>query len=62
MPWVDFVLHKLSPVVVIADWIVDPPAVRLAYRDALIWLVYPFAWTLFTVARGAVTAGVRIPS
>lgn len=61
LPWVDFVLHKLFPVVVIADWIVDPPVVRLAYRDALIWLVYPVAWTLFTVARGAVDGWYPYP-
>ena len=43
--WVDFVLHKLFPVIVVLDWIVDPPTVRLSPRDAITWLVYPLIWT-----------------
>ena len=51
--WVDFVLHKLFPVVVVLDWIIDPPTVRLNARDALAWLVYPLIWTGLTLLRGA---------
>ena len=43
--WVDFVLHKLFPLIVVLDWIIDPPTVRLNARDALAWLVYPLIWT-----------------
>ena len=53
LAWVDFVLHKLFPVVVLLDWIVDPPTNRLRYRDALLWLIYPLLWTGLTLARGA---------
>lgn len=31
----------------------DPPTVRLAYRDALAWLVYPLVWAGLTLVRGA---------
>lgn len=51
--WVDFVLHKLFPIVVVLDWIVDPPTTRLTARDALIWLIYPLVWTVLTILRGA---------
>ena len=51
--WVDFVLHKLFPVVVVLDWIVDPPVSSLSYRDALAWLGYPLVWTGLTLIRGA---------
>jgi hypothetical protein len=51
--WVDFVLHKLFPVIVVLDWIVDPPTVHLAPRDAITWLVYPLIWTGLTLVRGA---------
>ena len=27
--WVDVVLHKIFPIIVVADWILDPPATRL---------------------------------
>ena len=29
IPWVDFVVHKLMPIVLVADWLVDPPRHRL---------------------------------
>jgi hypothetical protein len=53
LAWVDFVLHKLFPVVVVLDWIFDPPETRLTPRDAILWLVYPIAWLVLTLIRGA---------
>jgi len=61
LAWVDFVLHKLFPVVVVLDWIVDPPTSRLNSRDALVWLVYPLAWTGLTIVRGAVDGWYPYP-
>lgn len=46
-------LHKLFPVVIVLDWIVDPPSVRLSYRDSLYWLIYPLIWVGLTLVRGA---------
>ena len=59
--WVDVVLHKLFPIVVVLDWIVDPPIGRLSARDALLWLVYPLVWTLVTVVRGAIDGWYPYP-
>jgi hypothetical protein len=59
--WVNDVVHKLFPVVVIADWLVDPPAMRLAFRDTLVWLVYPLMWTGLTVVRGALDGWYPYP-
>jgi len=53
LAWVDFVLHKLFPLIVVADWLIDPPTTRLGVRDALLWLIYPIVWAVLTVARGA---------
>jgi hypothetical protein len=53
LQWVDFVLHKLFPVVVLIDWLIDPPTVRLPWRTALVWLAYPLVWVTFTLVRGA---------
>ncbi len=53
LPWVDFVLHKLFPVVVVLDWVIDPPTIRLANHAALIWMTYPIAWLGLTLLRGA---------
>jgi hypothetical protein len=53
LAWVDFVLHKLFPVIVVLDWIFDPPETRLTPRDAILWLVYPIVWVVLTLIRGA---------
>jgi hypothetical protein len=50
--WVDVALHKVFPVIVVADWLIDPPDVEITRRDALLWLVYPIAWAVVTVIRG----------
>jgi hypothetical protein len=59
--WVDIVLHKLFPIVVVADWLLDPPHVRLALRDAAVWLVYPIVWIVLTLIRGGVDAAHWYP-
>lgn len=41
IPWVDFVVHKLMPVVLVADWLLDPPRHRLPRWIAAAWLCYP---------------------
>jgi hypothetical protein len=52
LPWVDVVLHKVFPVIVVLDWLIDPPRTRLAPRDIVALLAYPLAWTVLTMIRG----------
>jgi hypothetical protein len=61
LAWVDFVLHKFFPVVVLLDWILDPPLTRLTVRDALLWLVYPIVWVVLTLIRGALDGWYPYP-
>ena len=53
--WVDFVVHKLIPIVVVPDWLIDPPRHRLSITTALLWLTYPTIWLAYTLIRGANT-------
>ena len=53
IPWVDFVVHKLVPAVIVIDWLVDPPRHRLPLAVAFAWLAYPLAWFAYTLLRGA---------
>ena len=53
LAWVDTVLHKIFPVIVVADWILDPPTTRLSIRDGLLWLAFPIVWVGATLVRGA---------
>jgi len=51
--WVDFTVHKLIPIIVVADWLIDPPRHRLPARVAFAWLSYPGLWLAYTLIRGA---------
>jgi hypothetical protein len=53
IPWVDFVVHKLMPLVLVVDWLVDPPRHRLPTWVAAAWLAYPIAYVTYTLVRGA---------
>jgi hypothetical protein len=59
--WVDVVLHKIFPIIVVADWILDPPTTRLSIRDGLLWLAFPLAWTGLTLVRGALDGWYPYP-
>ena len=59
--WVDVVLHKIFPIVVVLDWVLDPPRTRLSFRDGLLWLVFPLAWTGLTLVRGSIDGWYPYP-
>lgn len=61
LPWVDFVLHKLVPVVVVADYLLDPPRARVTISDGLLWLVFPLAWLGYTMVRGPIAGWYPYP-
>jgi hypothetical protein len=50
--WVDFTVHKLIPIVLVADWLLDPPRHRLSPRISASWLLYPLAYLVYTLIRG----------
>jgi len=52
--WTNAVLHQLSPILLFLDWLVVPPAPGLTFRRALWWLVYPLAYLVYTLVRGAI--------
>jgi hypothetical protein len=61
LAWVDFALHKLSPVIIVLDFVLDPPRTRLSTRAALLWLVYPLIWLGYTLVRGAAVGWYPYP-
>jgi len=54
IPWVNSVVHELMPLVMLADWLVTPPAARLRLRQGLLWLSFPLTWIVYTIIRGAI--------
>ena len=61
IPWVNSVVHELLPLVILADWLIDPPEARLTYRQGAFWLVFPAAWIIYELIRGAVTGTYHYP-
>lgn len=61
LAWVDFALHKLAPVIIVLDFVLDPPHTRLSTRAALLWLAYPLTWLAYTLIRGAAVGWYPYP-
>lgn len=53
IPWVNVVLHVVSPIAVVVDWILDPPINRLSSKDGVAWLAVPALYLAYTFLRGA---------
>jgi hypothetical protein len=54
IPWVNTVVHELMPLVMVADWLLNPPAERLTLRQGALWLSFPLLWIVYTIIRGAI--------
>jgi hypothetical protein len=61
LPWVNTVLHEVIPIVVLVDWLLDPPVTRIGFRRALGWLAFPIGWLVYVLIRGALTAKYPYP-
>ena len=60
--WVDSVLHRVTPIVLMVDWLIEPPHQPIPFRRALVpWLAFPLAWTAFTLVRGAIDGRYPYP-
>jgi hypothetical protein len=55
IPWVNLILHYIMPVYVLADWLLFPPKHYIASQKALVWLLFPAAYMIYSLIRGAVT-------
>lgn len=52
LPWINFVLHYVMPVVVLLDWLLNPPAMPLRWNSLLLALVFPAIYLVYVVLRG----------
>jgi hypothetical protein len=59
--WVNFVVHTLLPIVLVADWLIEPPRHRATLRTAALWLAYPLVWLVYTLGRGEVEGWYPYP-
>jgi hypothetical protein len=61
IPWVNAVVHQLLPVVMIVDWLIDPPSIRLTVRQGLALLIPPLVWIVYTMIRGPIAGWYPYP-
>lgn len=54
IPWVNSVLHEVLPIVIVVDWLLDPPSRHISFRQSLLWLAYPLVWVAYTLIRGPI--------
>ncbi len=59
--YADRILHYVVPIMVIVGWIVFGPRPRISLKTAFLVLVFPAAWCLYTVIRGAITGWYPYP-
>ncbi|MFF2146534.1 Pr6Pr family membrane protein [Kitasatospora sp. NPDC058190] len=52
IPWVEDVAHRAMPLVVLADWLIDPPVQRVRPTAVLSWLVFPLVYLVYVLIRG----------
>jgi hypothetical protein len=61
LPWVNVVLHYIMPIVVVADWLYQPPMSTLSVRQLGYWLIYPLVYIVYTLIRGAIVGFYPYP-
>jgi hypothetical protein len=61
VPFVNAVLHYVFPVVVLVDWLVDRPASKIPDRAAMLWLVYPLLYVVYSMIRGNIVGWYPYP-
>ena len=50
--YANWVLHRIVPLLVVADWLYQPPRRPIDFRAALGWLAFPLLYLLYTLVRG----------
>ena len=55
IPWTNFVVHYLMPVVMVLDWLIQPPKATLAPSHIWYWVIYPIAYLIYSLIHGAAT-------
>ena len=52
--WTNATLHRILPLLLLADWVFFPPWPRIRPARALAWLAFPLAYFAYSLIRGPV--------
>ncbi|MDE2483072.1 MAG: Pr6Pr family membrane protein [bacterium] len=62
IPWVNIVVHYVTPVALLLDWVLEPAALALPLVQVVMrWLVYPIAYLAYSLVRGALVGWYPYP-
>ena len=61
LPWVNTVTHYVMPVVVVLDWLYQPPRSELAMNQIAYWLIFPLLYLAYSIIRGAIVGFFAYP-
>ncbi len=61
LPLVNLQLHFIMPLVVVFDWLYQPFAHKLQTRQTLWWMVFPAAYLVYSLLRGAAVGWYPYP-
>ncbi|MBF6672050.1 Pr6Pr family membrane protein [Glutamicibacter sp. FBE19] len=61
LPWANWVMHILGPLVILGDWLLSKDRVVLPYTAVFLILIYPMLWTGVVLVRGATDGWVPYP-
>ncbi len=54
LPWINTVVHYIMPIVVVLDWLYQPPSTQLVARQILFWLIFPLLYIVYSLIRGSI--------
>jgi len=52
--WVNNVMHRIIPIVMLIDFLIVPLAHRIRWREALVWSIYPLLYLVYSLIRGPI--------
>lgn len=53
-PWVNTILHRVMPIAMAIDWLIDPPRAPLRFARTALWMSFPLVYVIYTLIRGAI--------
>ncbi|WP_206996696.1 Pr6Pr family membrane protein [Trinickia mobilis] len=57
----NWVLHRVMPTAMVADWLIEPPRTRIRLREAWVLLLFPILYVGYTLVRGALVGWYPYP-
>lgn len=61
LPWINIVVHFITPAAVLLDWLYAPPQSAISVKQLRYWLIYPLLYLIYTLVRGAAVGWYPYP-